>query len=101
MHIYSSNRPRRGVGDARVRDIRALKYLPSKKLQYKLSFSDDWQDIPQRFNRLIKSTSLECFPDLDARRLPIKKRKFNNLQDLKLILEQDYHAFYDELPHIN
>lgn len=99
--FYSSIRPGRGVGDARVQDIRALRYLPERKLQYKLSFSDDWQDIPQRVNKLIKSTFLECFPDIYIRRLPIKKRKFEDLQDLKSILEPDYHAFYDELPHIN
>ena len=55
--FYSCIRPGKGVGSPRVVDIRGLKYLPDPKLQFKLDFSDDWQDIPQRKNKSVKPTN--------------------------------------------
>ena len=42
--------------------------------------------------------SLEGFPNLYEERMKIQKLKFDNLQDLKLILETDNHTFYDNIP---
>ncbi|KAG8333225.1 hypothetical protein J6590_005982 [Homalodisca vitripennis] len=39
------------------------------------------------------------FPQLYSARLKIPRSKFNHLQELKMILPSDYHAFYDNLPH--
>ena len=97
--FYSTIRPGKVVGSPRVVDIRGLKYLPDPKLLFKLDFSDDWQDIPQRKNKSVKPTNHETLPGLFADRIPIKKRKFDDLQQLKSILEADYHGFYNNLPH--
>ncbi|KAG8251931.1 hypothetical protein J6590_069594 [Homalodisca vitripennis] len=43
----------------------------------------------------------EKLPSLHKTRLKIKKRKYNDLQDLKAIVPSDYHRFYDDLPFID
>ncbi|CAB0004001.1 unnamed protein product [Nesidiocoris tenuis] len=46
--FYFSIRPGRSSGDAVVVDIKALKYLPTGFIQYKLHFEDDFKDLPRR-----------------------------------------------------
>lgn len=47
-HFYSSIRPGRGVGDPRVTDVKAYRYLPNGNIQYKLKFSNEWTELPGR-----------------------------------------------------
>lgn len=96
--FYKSIRPVRDVGAPRVVDVKAYRYLPNATIQYKLKFSDEWTDIPERKNKTIKSMSFESFPALYKERLKVKKSKFDYLQALKLPLERDYNAFYDTFP---
>ncbi|CAH1111555.1 unnamed protein product [Psylliodes chrysocephalus] len=92
---FNSIRPGRGIGDPRVTDIRALQYLPDGTINFKLHFSDQWQPLPQRKNQKVERMALENFPHLYDKRLAIKRRKFDDLQELKSILEKDYHNFYN------
>lgn len=96
--FYNSIRPGKSVGSPRVLDIRALQYLPDCTIKYKLDFSDNWEILPQRKNKTVKPTLLEDFPALFKERLKIKKKKYDHLQELKSILEKDYHTFYDSIP---
>lgn len=48
--FYKSIRPGIGVGSNCVVDVRAFRYLPEGNIQFKLYFSDEWTDIPQRKN---------------------------------------------------
>lgn len=94
---YKSLRPGRSVSSPRVVNVRALKYLPDQSIQFKLNLSDEWADLPQRKNAAI--VPVGSFPDLFTNRIPIKKRKFDDLQNLKNTLHSDYHTFYDNLPY--
>lgn len=98
--FYKSIRPGRGVGSPRVVDVRAFRYLPEGKIQFKLNFADEWEDLPQRKDKNIRPMLFEDLPSLYKERIKIKKRKFNDLQELKTVLERDYHEFYDNIPYL-
>lgn len=99
LKYLTSIRPGKKVGDPTVTDIRALKYNPTGTIQYKLRFGDEWKDLPIRLNK-VTAIPLTELPVLYKQRIPIKNEKFNHLQALKNTLEKDYHAFYDDIPHI-
>lgn len=92
---FTSIRPGRKVGDPTVTDIRALQYLPTGKVQYKLRHVDDWADLPQRRPNKPTATLKPLYKA--ARKL--KKDKFSALQELKSVIPTEYHPFYDSLPH--
>jgi hypothetical protein len=99
LNFLTSIRPGKRISDPRVTDLRALKYNPTGTVQYKLRFGDEWQDLPIRIHQ-IRAVPFGELPALYIERLPIKKEKYNYLQILKNSIEQDFHAFYDNVPHL-
>ena len=91
-----SLRPGKKAGDPCVTDIRALKYCTNGTIQFKLNYSDDWEDLPYRPKSGFQDSSIT---PLFRNRLPITAQKYADLQSLKHVLHKDYHAFYDTLPH--
>lgn len=77
-----------------------IKYTPDGNIQVKLSFDENepFQNLPQRQNGR-RVANLGSFKQLHHAPLKIKRRKYNDLQDLKKVLPKDCHAFYDALPH--
>jgi len=92
---YDSIRPGKKAGDEVVTHIRALKYNPSGIIEFKLDFDEDWQELPRRPKQVVA----KAFPALYDARLPLTARKWKDLQDLKSVLPNDCHTFYDGLPH--
>lgn len=95
---FFSIRPDKKVGDPTVHDLRALQFSSEGKVHFKLSFSEDsvWEELPQRVqvpNGPMAWISL--FPCA----LPIKERKFQDLQSMKPIMPVECHHFFDNLPH--
>lgn len=92
---YHSVRPGRKTGDPTVNDIRALQYLPEGKIKYKIQFDDAYTDLP------IRPTAIQpvVFPRLFNDRLPIKKTKYDHLQQMKPVIPSDCWTFYDNLPY--
>ncbi|XP_039295862.1 uncharacterized protein LOC120354035 [Nilaparvata lugens] len=99
--FYRSVRPGKGVGAKCVSDVRAFMYHPEGIIKFKLNFSDNWSDLPQRRIMTMKPTNLQDIPNLLGNRRKIKKRKYDDLQDLKAILPVDYHQFYDSIPFMD
>ncbi|CAH1170722.1 unnamed protein product [Phaedon cochleariae] len=95
LSFYNAIRPGFKKGDPQVTSIRCLKYNPTGIIEYKLNYSDDWKVLPRRRNE----NGLADIPNLYKEPLKIDKKKFDNLQALKGVLEKDYHLFYDQLPH--
>ncbi|KAF4529888.1 hypothetical protein B566_EDAN016352 [Ephemera danica] len=92
--MYSSIRPGYKSGDPTVMNVRALAYHPDGKMKYKLSFDDDWTDMPHRIEHptnLVRKKYTEP--------IPLTASKFRDLQKLKEFIPEDFHKFYDELPH--
>nr|CAH7765498.1 unnamed protein product [Callosobruchus chinensis] len=56
---------------------------------------NEWQSLPDRINKNVTTV----IPKLFQGRVKISEDKFNHLQILEKALDQDYHSFYDELPH--
>lgn len=70
-----------------------------------LDFDSEFEKFPEpktrtpRGNKITGTPEHEgSLPKLFKNRLPIKLRKWNDLQDLKGVISADYHAFYDSLP---
>ena len=92
---YSSIRPGTGVGSETVSEIRSLKYTKGV-IQYKTRLSSEYKELPEPR----KPGSTKDQPEqLYSRPLPLKKTKYQHLQQLKSVIPNDYHAFYDNLPH--
>ncbi|KAK7493373.1 hypothetical protein BaRGS_00015499 [Batillaria attramentaria] len=89
-------RPGRRPGDPQVTDIRALKYGIDGIIQYKLHHSDEWSPLPSRNSNRNAPVTI---PKMYSQPIPIKKTKFEDLQQLKEVLPREYHTFYDQLPH--
>lgn len=82
-------------GDPKVTDIHCLRYCPDGEIQYKLHFDDDFKLLPQKINN---HSILEPKP-LHGSRLPVSYAKWKHLQELKVVLDPEFHAFYDNIPH--
>ena len=99
MHgsYFSSIRPGKKTGDPTVHDLRALMYKSNGEVQYKLSFSKEtaWQNLPHRVQVL---KEVKWLPMFDAA-LPIKARKYKDLQSMKHIIPAECHPFFDLLPY--
>ncbi|KAK7102050.1 hypothetical protein V1264_020337 [Littorina saxatilis] len=91
-----SIRPGNGVGDPHVTDIRALRYSPCGTISYKLMLSDGWQVLPRRPAKVAEDVVI---PNLYQQPRRIKKKKWQDLQELKLVLPTEYHSFYEGLQH--
>lgn len=97
LQYVSSIRPGKKKGDPVVTNLRVIQYNSEGTIQFKLNFSDEFSELPQR----IKKPSQEevSLPALYTKRIPIKSRLFKDLQALKEILPRDVHGYYDNLPH--
>ncbi|VDI01121.1 Hypothetical predicted protein [Mytilus galloprovincialis] len=98
LKYYSSIRPGNRVGDPVVTNIRVLKYTEDGSIQYKLDFSDQYQDLARRSKVGLPSVD-DTIERLYLSQVPIKKAKYQHLQELKAVIPRDFHPFYDSLPH--
>lgn len=94
-----SIRPGRGKGDAKVTNIRALQYTPDREIFFKLRFTDSWTILPQRIDKNVVPLKWCDLQELYQKRKPITRKKYEDLQSLKLTLPKDHHQFYDDLPY--
>lgn len=86
----------RVVGEPTVSMIRALAYDPSGVIYFKTGITDDYDLLPQRsVRRTIAEIPAES---LHKEKIPLTKKKWDHLQDLKRFLPSDCHYFYDKLP---
>ncbi|KAK9870199.1 uncharacterized protein LOC115884776 isoform X2 [Sitophilus oryzae] len=99
--IYKSIRPGKKVGDPVVTDLRMLEYRPNGTIWYKVSFDDELHPLPHRPTAINSIKQINSLQKLYAARIPITKRKYQDLQDLKSVLPSSCHSFYDDLPHSN
>ncbi len=97
----ASIRPSRRSGKATVIDIRAIQYLPSGEVLYKLNHSEpQWNELQvtwsTRQNVLhgqVAVAALYEHPPL------ISSAKYAHLQEMLTLIPADYHDFYGSLPH--
>ena len=95
LKYHSFIRPGYKTGDPTVNDLCAIQYRHDGKLYYKLNFDDDWMALKKRLSR--KSQGIGDIVPLYQNELPIKKSKYDHLQQLKEVIPADYHLFYDTL----
>lgn len=76
--------------------LRALGYDPSGVIYFKTNINDEYQLLPQRAKVYNEDTNPG---QLYEEKIPLSKKKWEHLQDLKKFLPKDCHYFYDELPH--
>jgi hypothetical protein len=81
-----------------VTDIKVIKYLPSDDIQVKLNFSDEAFQCLPRNARLHACSPVVEIPHLYQSRLPVKKSKYEHLQQLKGVVLPEFHDFYDNFP---
>ena len=91
LKYHSFIRPGYKTGDPTVNDLCAIQYRPDGKLYYKLNFDDDWMALEKRLSR--KSQGIGDIVPLYKNELPIKKSKYDHLQQLKEVIPADYHLF--------
>ncbi|KAJ2940829.1 hypothetical protein O0L34_g10080 [Tuta absoluta] len=94
-----SIRPGRKKGDPVVVDIRGLKYFEDGSILFKLRHPDEWTTLPQR--RQIPRGGSETPKKLYSERIKIAESKFKHLQELKAVIDNDYHPFYDSLNYLS
>lgn len=94
---YSSIRPGKCKNEPTVTDIRALFYKPDGQILYKLHFDDLWNVLPQPMKE-IEPSFIE-YPSLYRQPRKIKLEKYKHLQELKKIVPNVFHHFYDNLVH--
>lgn len=92
---YSSIRPGNFKNDPTVNDVVQLTYT-SEGISYKLQFTSPLQKLPQR--RKTTPENIE-YTRLYNSRLKLTHIKWQHLQELKQVLPQHVHKFYDNLPH--
>ncbi len=97
FRAYKSIRPGHKTSDPHVTDLRQIKYNPDGTLDYKLDHRENWKQLGKK----VRVDSSTTFPKLFSGRLPITKRKFEDLQDLLHVLPESHHLFYKSLPHRN
>lgn len=98
LHFCKSIRPGNKKGDPVVTNLKAIKYEPDRQIKYKLRFTEeDWSILKLKNSKHV-AVKFDDLPQLHNDRLKIKKEKFEHLQQLKLTMEKDYHAFFDNLP---
>lgn len=90
---YKSIRPGRKAHDATVVDIRALKYHTDGKIYFKVNYNEQYTEVPTRTdgNFKFKNTVHKLFKS----QIKIKISKYKHLQELKSLLPQDTHSFYN------
>lgn len=83
------------IGEPTVNMIRALAYDPTAIIYYKTDIKEDYKILPQRSKKKVEFTNPNL---LHPERIKISKKKWQHLQDLKLLLPSDCHYFYDNIP---
>lgn len=96
MLRYKSIRPGRQANDPTVSHLRSLIYLPNGSIKYKINFDDSYNDLPIRAKPYVFVEPKQLWDNL----LPIKKAKWDHLQQLKPVIPIDHHTFYDEIKFI-
>lgn len=91
---FTTIRPGRNKNDPTVSQIKSLIYLPSGDIKYKLSFDEEYMNLPTTIKTYEGYN--EPKPLLSAPR-PIQPSKWKHLQALKLVIPREYHYFYDNL----
>ena len=95
---FSNIRPGKKISDPKVHVLRAIQYTDDGQVYFKLSFSDkEWSLMPQR--QQITAVEVE-WEKMFSRLIPIKKRKFDDLQSMKHVMPAECHNFFDNLPHL-
>ena len=97
--IYKSIRPGKKTGDPVVTDLRMLEYNPEGTITYKTCFDEELKPLPLRPKPLHRIKPINELPKLYTGRLQITSRKYQDLQDLKAVIPESCHNFYDQLPH--
>lgn len=95
LQYYDSVRPGRKSGDPTVTEVREFQYSDGN-IKCKLSFDEELKELPRRPNKVNR---YEIPQNLYNERLKIPDRKWQHLQELKSVIPEDCHAFYDNLPH--
>ncbi|XP_065336968.1 uncharacterized protein LOC135937712 isoform X2 [Cloeon dipterum] len=91
---FTTIRPSDGV----VTDIRALRYAPNGQVLYKKTLNEEWKEL--RRKRKAFTINDQQLGNLYQDRIPIKRAKYNHLQDIKkVIMPQRFWRFYANLPH--
>ena len=96
LKFLDSIRPGRKAGEPLVHQLRALRYLPTGKVDFKIDFSDEYTELPQRVRPFNDTWEIR---QMHMQRLKIKQTKFQHLQQLKQAMNTVYHSYYDNLPH--
>lgn len=96
---YKSIRPGYHKGDPYVTDLRCLKYAPHGHIWFKLNFSESSRELPRQPKPIADVYTV--IKPLYKKPVPIKMRKFKELQELKNLEEEDYQPFYENLSHEN
>lgn len=65
---------------------------------FKLSFDDEWKDLPQRLDK--KHSVDTDVKDLYSKEIPLTTQKYRDLLSLKPLLPKDYHSFYENLTYV-
>ncbi|XP_061528459.1 uncharacterized protein LOC133400154 isoform X1 [Phycodurus eques] len=84
-------------GDASVEDVRAIRYNTDGTMAYKLDHFEEWQPYASPLPRM--EGPVGTVSPLYRNRQKLSSIKFQHLQELKHVLPQDYHSFYDTLDH--
>lgn len=75
--------------------IRALSYDPTGIIYFKTNITHDYEILPQRCTKIMSLTEPE---QLHSERLKISKKKWDHLQELKVLIPPDCHNFYNSIP---
>lgn len=96
--MYSSIRPGKKPRDPCVTDLKEIKYSPNGNIEYKLKFDTPFTLLPLRRRRLEAARLFE-FQQYRCSPIKLKLSKWKHLQELKAVIPQSCHSFYDSLPH--
>ncbi|XP_047036028.1 uncharacterized protein LOC124641835 [Helicoverpa zea] len=96
MPYLNSIRPGKKAGEATVFDLRCIEYRTDGTIYIKQEFSEEFEQLRRKIKKPRDSDSM---PRLYDARIPIPRTKYIHLQELKEVLPQDVHLFYDSLPH--
>jgi hypothetical protein len=91
LEMLSSIRPGRGVGAPTVQSVRAFRYNPEGKIEYKLLVDDEFEELPQRI------TVPQVFPEptpLFTGKLPITENKRKHMLELMEYVPLEKRARY-------
>ncbi|XP_031327727.1 uncharacterized protein LOC116158984 [Photinus pyralis] len=94
---YTSLRPGRKTSDPVINDIKCIRYNPQGTIDIKLDYGQDlFNELPCRPKCM---PPIMNYPQLLQGPSKIALDKWNHLQELKLVLPKDTHAFYDNILH--